>query len=515
MSPRRPIPVALVLAAALGFAPACADDPAAPPANSAPVADAGPDQAVSTGVTVTLDATGSSDPDDDSLAYAWQQVAGPTVTLSDPTAVHPTFTAPRYLTAFRFSLVLSDGDTTSTPDTVTVVVDRFTQFTIAGELATANSDTETPGRFAVATDGSRTLVVTCRTGSGLIGVVVGPEGAVLHTAPIVGHDCAFPRPALAFDGAGFLLAFQRGGEIVATRLTVSAAAIGVGSEAVLSSGTSNWSPAVAFDGVNHLVAWNKFIDYPDGHDIYGARVTAGGQSLGEFPIFVRTGEQGFASVAFDGTNYLVVWQDTRTGSGPSPDTDLYGTRVSPAGTVLDSVGLAIATAPNFQGEPQLIFGGADYFAVWVDARNHPLISQPPLDLFGTRISPAGTLLDGPAASGGIAIRTADVAPGTLFYPSAIFDGTNYLVAFAVTDFFPPAGVYLARVSAGGALLDGPPDQLGPSISGPPASASRFVYPAIALDAETVLVAWVDNIELSGSVKSIVGTIVASQPVPGR
>ena len=62
--------------------------------NQAPVADAGGNQSVSSGATVTLDASGSSDPDGDTISYSWKQVAGAAVTLSAPGAMNPTFTAP-------------------------------------------------------------------------------------------------------------------------------------------------------------------------------------------------------------------------------------------------------------------------------------------------------------------------------------------------------------------------------------------------------------------------------------
>ena len=82
------------------------------PVNAVPRANAGADQSVATGVTVTLDGSGS-DADADPLTYVWTQVSGPTVSLSDPKVARPTFTTPRRLGALRFSLAVSDADTAS------------------------------------------------------------------------------------------------------------------------------------------------------------------------------------------------------------------------------------------------------------------------------------------------------------------------------------------------------------------------------------------------------------------
>ena len=95
-------------------------------ANTAPVANAGSNQTVISGVTVTLNGTASSDPDGTIASYAWTQTAGTTtVTLTSGTTSQPTFPAPTVTTTatLTFSLVVTDNrGATSPAASVTVTV---------------------------------------------------------------------------------------------------------------------------------------------------------------------------------------------------------------------------------------------------------------------------------------------------------------------------------------------------------------------------------------------------------
>jgi len=95
---------------------------ATPPGNTPPVANAGSNQNVLTGATVTLDGSGSHDADGDTLSYLWTMTSKPSgssAALSDPTAKKPSFTADKN-GDYIIRLVVNDGSADSAPDTVKV-----------------------------------------------------------------------------------------------------------------------------------------------------------------------------------------------------------------------------------------------------------------------------------------------------------------------------------------------------------------------------------------------------------
>ena len=93
-----------------------------------PQADAGPNQKVDEKTLVTLDGSGSDDPDGTLLYYWWQQLStGTTVTLSDPSIKKPTFRAPATGSngeRLEFELTVTDTDGFEHSDTVFIDVNN-------------------------------------------------------------------------------------------------------------------------------------------------------------------------------------------------------------------------------------------------------------------------------------------------------------------------------------------------------------------------------------------------------
>ena len=95
--------------------------------NSAPVSNAGDDQTVEEGETVTLSGLNSTDPDDNIASYTWQQTGGKSVTLSNSTGAETTFTAPNAVTdadTLTFRLTVKDTEGLQDIDDCIVTVTR-------------------------------------------------------------------------------------------------------------------------------------------------------------------------------------------------------------------------------------------------------------------------------------------------------------------------------------------------------------------------------------------------------
>jgi hypothetical protein len=118
--------------------------------NKAPVANAGPDQTVNEGATVSLDGSASSDPDGDAFTYLWTAPTG--ITLSDAEVQKPTFTAPEVKndTLLVFLLVVNDGKLDSPADQVVITVKNVNK----APVANAGPDQTVNEGATVSLDGS-------------------------------------------------------------------------------------------------------------------------------------------------------------------------------------------------------------------------------------------------------------------------------------------------------------------------------------------------------------------------
>ena len=153
--------------------------------NTAPVANAGPDQTVKAGSTVFLDGGKSSDVDGNPLTYSWSFVqipSGSQAVLNGATTVSPTFVADM-AGAYTVQLVVNDGQVSSAPAMVTITV------TPGNTAPTANpgSSQNVSVGAAVQLDGSRSTDVDGDSLTYKWSLITVPQGskATLSSSTIV------------------------------------------------------------------------------------------------------------------------------------------------------------------------------------------------------------------------------------------------------------------------------------------------------------------------------------------
>ena len=125
--------------------------------NTPPVADAGPDQTVEQndpqGAIVTLNGTGSSDPDNDTLTYDWNWTGG-SVTGVAPTALFPVGNT-------TVTLTVTDGQYNAT-DTVNIIVEVDTTVPVVDAGPDVTLEQESHSGTQVVLNGTATNTVSTR-----------------------------------------------------------------------------------------------------------------------------------------------------------------------------------------------------------------------------------------------------------------------------------------------------------------------------------------------------------------
>lgn len=183
-------------------------------------------------------------------------------------------------------------------------------------------------------------------------------------------------------------------------------------------------PAVAWNGTSYLVVWEDDRDYADrGVDVRGRRVTAAGEPQGrDFRVSstTATADDFHPGVASDGTGYLVVWADWRL--LPGRQTDIYGRLVSAAGRPVGAnFRVCGPGATGWDWTPAVDWDGlADQFlVVWQDERNW---SDRGSDIYGRRVAGDGSRVGGD-------FRISGAAPTWEYAPAVAWSGAQHLVVW--------------------------------------------------------------------------------------
>jgi hypothetical protein len=163
----------------------------------------------------------------------------------------------------------------------------------------------------------------------------------------------------------------------------------------------------AFDGTNFFVVWTDSRGGTKSPDIYGARVAPDGTVLdpGGIPIAVNSGAQNQPTVAFNGTDFVVAWAD----HGGFVKNRVKATRVSPQGVKLDTPPLVLGGG----GGPEIAVGGSTALVVWSSA-----------GIKGGRVASDGTVLD----PGGFTVAS-DSGENAFGAASVASNGTDFLVGY--------------------------------------------------------------------------------------
>ncbi|MHC1776092.1 MAG: T9SS type A sorting domain-containing protein [Lentimicrobium sp.] len=236
------------------------------------------------------------------------------------------------------------------------------------------------------------------------------------------------------------------------------------------------SPAVATNGEFFMVVWRDERNDDSEDDIYGSRVSLDGTILdpGGFPICTAEDDQDDPVVAGVGTGFCVVWSDYRKGN----DQDIYANLISTEGTISHTNGFPLCSLPSYQSYPDICSDGSRYLIVWGDGRNADE------DIFGTFVETNGMV----SHPEGTAIAAL---PNDQNHPAVCSGGEQFFLAWE--DDTPAANETIrgARISNTGALLD--PN--GIAISAHP--DFYCVWPDVCYDGNNFWIAYAKGVYGSG------------------
>ena len=289
-----------------------------------------------------------------------------------------------------------------------------------------------------------------------MGTLLARGGTIIKTfditAPVNPVAVTAGAAAAAYDGSNYLVVYvpdlNPGGQpdtLEAIRISPAGTILGPAITVAPAIQASS-SCAMAFDGTNYLLIYLLFSGTNSPQVLGELLSPSTGQPLGpSFPIAPAGGSQASPALAFDGTNYLVAWEELQSAASLGLD----AARVSPAGAVLDASPLrlldtsALPTS-NFtpSAYPAVAFDGTNYLVAYQDVRTGGVT------ISASRVSSSGKLLDGSSTQPGIVV-TSDPTLLAQRLGSAFLGGQYWLIWQSYSS---GSSLFGARVSTGGLLV---------------------------------------------------------------
>ncbi|TES94472.1 MAG: T9SS type A sorting domain-containing protein, partial [Candidatus Cloacimonadota bacterium] len=318
---------------------------------------------------------------------------------------------------------------------------------------------------------------------------------IIDTTKIYNKTSNWQRNSkVAFDGTNFLVIWEdirkdEYSQIRGCRISQNGQILDKGGFAISLAEPYTFRPSLAYDGTNYLVVW-RGSDYISGYPrqaINAARVTSFGELLDSIPILISEPYSGGwkrrPTVASSGINCLVVWNNA-----PAGYPDIYGARVSSQGTLLDSTPVFISTDANNPSHPAISYDGINYMVVWEDFEGFGLDSCHKF-IRGARIAEDGTIIDTIPLTFITYSCTTFNNPYIKEFslnPILYFGLENYLLVWNIIDLTGDfsQNIYGCMISPDGVVLD------TNYISISNASGNQ-IFPSLAFDGSEFLVAWED------------------------
>ncbi len=222
------------------------------------------------------------------------------------------------------------------------------------------------------------------------GEPIGPKIEV--SGPEVEHSPVFMR--VAFDGENYLVIWQDGSPAQNARI-LGQFICGTEHQPIggnfpirpegLGDNPAQIYPDILFNGHNYLVTWDD--NRTGERSVYGMFIDKQGQQLGDdFAIADKSHRQMLARVAYNGQYYLAVWGDRRHGTKSS----IYGQMFDGEGNLIgEEILLSQLENNEERSYPRVASNGNQFMVAW--NQEHIISNTIFYNLYGALINADGTL----------------------------------------------------------------------------------------------------------------------------